>query len=170
MIATEAGLGALLLAALEAWSAAAETLDDEAFDLAAENLARLAALAHGPGEARHETARGAVAAAQRAAAERFIAHTLHRAELSPALVAARLEISLRRLHALFEPTGVSVARRILAQRLAAAQRLLIDLPDLPVTDIAYRCGFDSLATFYRAFKTAFAMTATEFRAAELERR
>jgi AraC-like DNA-binding protein len=169
-IATDAGVGSLLMSYFEAWSREVATLEGEAFDLAAQTLAHLAALAHDVAEPLSEPSRDALAAAQRAAAERFIAHTLHRAALSPALVAAKLEISLRRLHALFEPTGVSVARRILAQRLAAAKRLLIDLPDLPVTDVAYRCGFDSLATFYRAFKAAFAMTATEFRAAQREPR
>ncbi|THD42401.1 MAG: AraC family transcriptional regulator [Bradyrhizobium sp.] len=168
-IASDAGLGALLIAQLEAWSRAAAALDAEAFDLAALSLAQLAALAHGSGEPREDRSREAVAVARRAAAERFITQNLHRADLSPALVAAKLEMPVRRLHALFEPTGISAARRILAQRLAAAKRLLIGLPDLPVTDVAYRCGFESLATFYRAFKTAFAMTATEFRSAQSKR-
>ena len=170
VVRTESGLGALLGDYFASWRKTLATLEGEAFDLAAHSLAQLAALAHGAADARSEANRDAVAAARRAAAERFIQRNLHRHDLSPAQVAAAVGLSVRRLHALFEPGGVSVARRIGALRLELARRMLSGESDLPVTEIAFRCGFDNLATFYRRFKSAFGMTATEFRAAAREER
>ncbi|MGA2495476.1 MAG: helix-turn-helix domain-containing protein [Roseiarcus sp.] len=164
------GLGALLGDYFAAWRRNLATLEGEAFDVAAHSLAQLAALAQGSADTATELNREAIAAARRAAAERFIARNLHRPNLSPAHVAAAIGTSVRRLHGLFEPTGVSVGRRIVALRLDKARGLLASEADLSVTEVAYRCGFDNLATFYRLFKAAFQMTASDFRAMARERR
>ena len=65
---------------------------------------------------------------------------------------------------LFEPTGLSFARTLTAMRLADASRMLATAPERSVTDIAYLCGFDSIATFYRVFRAAYAMTPRDARA------
>lgn len=39
---------------------------------------------------------------------------------------------------------------------------------MTITEVAYSCGFDSLATFYRAFKAEFGMTASEARTTDKE--
>jgi len=39
------------------------------------------------------------------------------------------------------------------------------MPAHSVTDIAYACGFDSPATFYRVFRAAFGMTPRDVRMA-----
>jgi AraC-like DNA-binding protein len=44
-----------------------------------------------------------------------------------------------------------------------ARRLLALQPDQSVIDIALACGFESQATFYRAFRHAFDMTPGDFR-------
>lgn len=163
------GLGALLSDFFAAWRRNLTMLEGESFAAAAHTLAQLAALAHGSAAA-SEVDREAVAAARRAAAERYIIRNLHRADLSPTQVAGAVGVSVRRLHGLFEPTGVSVSRRIIASRLDAARRLLAGEERLSVTEIAYRCGFDSLATFYRAFKTGVGMTASEYREAARQTR
>ena len=162
VIDTREGLGALLGEFFAAWRRNLAALEGEAFAAAAHTLAQLAALAHGSAAA-SEADWEAVATARRAAAERYIVRNLHRADLSPAQVAAAVGVSVRRLHGLFEPTGVSVGRRIVARRLDAARRLLAGEERLSVTEVAYRSGFDSLATFYRAFKTGVGMTASEYR-------
>ena len=36
---------------------------------------------------------------------------------------------------------------------------------MSIIDIAFACGFESLATFYRAFKSEYGMTASEMREA-----
>jgi AraC-like DNA-binding protein len=165
VVETDGGLGALLGAYFAAWRRNLAALEGEAFDAAAHNLAHLATLAQGSVDTTAEANREAIAAARRAAAERFIARNLHRADLSPAQIAAAIGVSVRRLHGLFEPTGVSVGRRIVALRLDKARRLLTGAAALSVTEVALGCGFDNLATFYRVFRATFHMTATEFREA-----
>lgn len=83
--------------------------------------------------------------------------------LSPAAVAARLAISPRQLHRLFEACGTSVSRELRSVRVRKAQELIRRRPDLPLTDVALGCGFDSLATFYRCFRAGVGMTASEWR-------
>jgi transcriptional regulator GlxA family with amidase domain len=75
--------------------------------------------------------------------------------LSSATVAAELGISLRQVHLLFEPTGLSFARTVTAQRLERARRLLREMPGCAVVDIGRLCGFDSKPTFYRVFRRAY---------------
>lgn len=95
----------------------------------------------------------------------LLARDLRLPELSPARVARELGISLRQVHVLFEPTGLSFARTLTSMRLADASRMLAEAPERSVTDIAYLCGFDSIATFYRVFRAAYAMTPRDARAA-----
>ena len=78
--------------------------------------------------------------------------------LAPAAVAGELGISLRQLHILFERTGRSFARTLSALRIEMAHRLLVEMPSLSVTQIAFACGFDSLATFYRVFGSTYGTT------------
>lgn len=97
------------------------------------------------------------------AARGILARDLRQPGLSPGAVARELGISLRQVHVLFEPTGQSFARTLTAMRLADASRMLVAQPARSVTDIAYRCGFDSIATFYRAFRAAYGMTPNDAR-------
>jgi transcriptional regulator GlxA family with amidase domain len=93
----------------------------------------------------------------------MIRRALHRPDLSAKLVADAFAISERQIHLLFEPTGCSFARTVMAMRLAKARGLLASMPDKPIVDVAYSCGFDSIATFYRAFGPACGMAPGEFR-------
>lgn len=87
--------------------------------------------------------------------------------LTPAAVAKELGISLRQLHVVFEGAELSFSRTLSAMRIEEARRLLLALPALPVTQIAYGCGFDSLATFYRVFASTYGMTPGEARVADM---
>ena len=98
------------------------------------------------------------------AARRLIAANLHRPDLSPQMIADALAISLRQLHVLFEPTGVSCARTILAMRLRQARSLLAVRSGETVTQIALACGFHSIATFYRVFHAAYGIAPGDVRA------
>lgn len=89
------------------------------------------------------------------AANDAIRRALHRPDLSATLIAGTLGISVRQLHILFEPSGLSFARTVTAMRIAKAHRLLTTAPDRQIADIAYASGFDSTATFYRAFRRAY---------------
>jgi AraC-like DNA-binding protein len=98
------------------------------------------------------------------AARRLIAANLHRPDLSPQMIADALAISLRQLHMLFEPTGVSCARTIVAMRLREARNRLATRSHETVTQIAFACGFHSIATFYRVFHAAYGIAPGDARA------
>jgi AraC-like DNA-binding protein len=97
------------------------------------------------------------------AARQLIEDNLHRHNLAPAAVARELGISLRQLHMLFEPTGQSFSRYLLARRLEAARAQLASHPDRAVVEIALACGIRSSTVFYRGFAQAFGMNPTEYR-------
>lgn len=97
------------------------------------------------------------------AARAILARDLHLPDLSPRAVACELGISLRQVHVLFEPTGLSFKRTLTAMRLEQACHLLKTMPSRPVTEIALLCGFDSIATFYRVFRNAYGMVPREMR-------
>jgi AraC-like DNA-binding protein len=85
--------------------------------------------------------------------------------LDPARVAAAHGLSVRRLHALFEPTGLSVAARIREERLAAIRRDLRDpgLAHRPIGRIAAAHGLRDASAFARLFRAVEGVTPREFR-------
>ncbi|WP_420831855.1 helix-turn-helix domain-containing protein [Bradyrhizobium quebecense] len=97
--------------------------------------------------------RAALRAGYPHAAREILLRDLHRASLTPAAVATELGISLRQLHALFEPTGLSFARTLAATRLKEARRLLSAMLQRGIDEIAVSCGF-----FYRVFRATYGMT------------
>jgi len=112
--------------------------------------------------------RAAVRAGLRHAALDILDRHSRRPDLTPALVGHMLGISVRQLHILFEETGRSFARTLARKRAQAAHDMLLRRPALSVTEIAFACGFDSLATFYRAFRTLYGMAPGDARAFGLE--
>src|SRR3546814_16848494 len=56
----------------------------------------------------------------------------------------------------------TVAEAVSERRLSHA-RTLLSLSDLPVSSIGYRCGYQSNASFTRAFARRFGMTPTDMR-------
>jgi AraC-like DNA-binding protein len=134
------------------------------YDAAVHHLAQLALLARGSVPAGSPDSRAALRFGFLQAARSVLARDLQRPGLSPASVAAALGISVRQLHVLFEPTGSSFSRTLIAMRLAEARRLLQSQQALTVTDIAHACGFDSLSTFYRVFRMAYGVTPGDIRA------
>ncbi|RSZ44202.1 MULTISPECIES: AraC family transcriptional regulator [unclassified Variovorax] len=129
------------------------------------HAARLALLARGRLPPGLPESRAALRSGFLHAARGILARDLRQPELSPATIARELGISLRQVHVLFEPTGQSFARTLTSMRLGEASRMLSEAPERSVTDIAYLCGFDSIATFYRVFRAAYAMTPRDARAA-----
>lgn len=86
-------------------------------------------------------------------------------DMSPARIARVHAVSLRTLHAIFEPTGESVSRFVRRRRLEAAHRLLVIAPGMSVADAAQHCGFRSPAHFTRAFRERFGQTPSDVRRA-----
>lgn len=134
-------------------------------DLAVGHLAQLALLARGSVLAGSPDSRAALRFGSLQAARNILTRDMHHPKLSPEYVASALGISVRQLHILFEPTGKSFSRTLMAMRLAEACRLLRSGPALAVTDVALACGFDSLSTFYRLFRAAYGMTPRDIKAA-----
>jgi AraC-like DNA-binding protein len=134
-------------------------------DAAIANLGQLALLSRGRAAPGSPESRAALHFGQYHAARRAIVQNLFRPDLSPALVATLLGVSVRQIHLLFEPTGESFSRTLTAMRLAEARRQLQADPMRPVADIAFSCGFDSLATFYRVFRRAYGLSPGDVRPA-----
>ena len=150
-------LGSLLGAAMAAAKAQTPLLADELGEAVLRNLCGLVALVCGASEEGTEQGRDSQRSAQLAAVRRHI--DLHLADpgLSPASTAAALGISARQLHRLFEPSGSTVARYILRQRLLRCRDTIAGATGTgrSVVDIALGWGFNSMATFYRAFMGEF---------------
>ncbi len=138
------------------------------FDHAVGHLAQLALLARGRVTPGSPETRAALRFGFLNAVHHIFAQNLHRPSLSPLGAATALRISVRQLHLLFEPTGRSFARTLMMMRLAEARRMLVGgMSTRPVSDVAYACGFDSMATFYRVFRQSYGMTPNELRAAQI---
>jgi len=164
VISAESGIGALTAAFFDAFAAQAPHLSVEHQGLALQNLISLTAAAYGHGSPDHDP-RHAVRAAQLQSAKRVIEENLAKTDLTPVVVAEKLGISVRLLHRLFEQSGTSVSRYVLSRRLDLARSRLESQARRheTVLTIALDCGFDSVATFYRAFKQAFGIAPAECR-------
>jgi transcriptional regulator GlxA family with amidase domain len=132
-------------------------------ETAIRHLAQLALLARGRVAPGSRESRSALRHGYLHEALRLMEQWLPRPELSPELIAGALNISVRQLHLLFEPTGQSFSRTLLAMRLAEARQQLEAMPPQPVGEIANACGFDSIATFYRTFGRAYGMAPGDLR-------
>jgi len=132
------------------------------------NLCGLVALACGASDEGRSSARDSLRTARLEAAKRYIDQHLAEPGLRPAGAAAALGISLRQLHTLFEPTGTSFARYVTQRRLQQCRSALASRTVArSVADIAFGWGFNSLATFYRAFEREFGLPPTAVRAGSM---
>lgn len=154
---------ALLRGYLNQWLRYFPRLDRQQAEVSVHTLVQLVAVSQGTVDPRADAARRAISQARVGAALRLMHASLHDSGLTPARIAARLGISTRQLHLDFEATGTTFSRKLQSLRLDLAKRLLVLAPDRAVTEIAFACGFESLSTFYRAFRRAYGMTASEFR-------
>jgi AraC-like DNA-binding protein len=160
-LAKQSRIAALIEASFE--TIAGRELASADAEVAVRHIAQLALLARGRVASGAPESREALRHGYHHAARHLIAQHLSNPELSPALVGTMLHISQRQVHLLFEPTGLSFSRTVLAMRLDEARRQLVNMPLRPVADIAHACGFDSLATFYRTFRRAYGMTPGDVR-------
>ena len=160
-------LGSLLGAAMDAAKAQAPLLADELGEAVLRNLCGLVTLVCGASDEGAEWGRDSVRSAQLATVKRHIDLHLADADLAPAIVAAALGISARQLHRLFEPSGGTFARYVLRQRLLRCRDTIAGATGTgrSVVDIAFGWGFNSMATFYRAFASEFGSPPAELRLA-----
>jgi AraC-like DNA-binding protein len=140
--------------------------DDGAADAASlvQALAHLALIERGILRPGGRLGQAALRTARLSQARRLIARHLQDPNLAPTMVADLLGISVRHLHILFESTAKSFSQTVTEERLNQSRRLMREAPDRLIADIATSCGFDSLATYYRAFNAAYGMAPGDFRA------
>ncbi|MET9450848.1 helix-turn-helix domain-containing protein [Streptomyces cinerochromogenes] len=100
----------------------------------------------------------------------FIEQNLGDPTLSPPAIAAHHNISVRTLHHLFHGQGETVSARIRRRRLEQCRADLADpvLRGRPVGAIAARWGFSGPVLFSRAFREAYGLSPTEFRALNIK--
>lgn len=137
--------------------------------LVVKHLYDLAALALGAARDAAGTAQDrGVGAARLRAIKNDIAQRIDDPDLSLELVAACHAISPRYVGMLFEKDGTSFSAFVLGERLARAQRLLVDPQQRSrrIADIAYASGFSDLSYFNRSFRRIFGVTPSEMRAAD----
>lgn len=158
-------LAALIQSCFSDLVAKADGLGTERTERLVQTLGQLMMIARGVAEARSEAGRAALRVGRLSAARRIIERDFDHTKLSPDFVAGQLGISVRHLHVLFEPTGQSFSQSVTAIRLAEAGRCLGRHPERSVAEIAFSCGFDSLATFHRAFRAAYGVAPGDYRRA-----
>jgi AraC-like DNA-binding protein len=145
-----------------------EAGDDDSDALASTNLvqalARFALIGRGVIRPKSHIALEAVRVGRLSLARRMISRDFSRVQFSPAILADALGISVRHLHILFEATDTSFLQVLTKRRIAESRRLLLPNRELPISQVAFASGFDSLPTFYRAFHAAHATSPGEFRA------
>jgi AraC family transcriptional activator of tynA and feaB len=90
---------------------------------------------------------------------------LHETDLSPLTVATGLGISTRTVHYAFARAGTTFIQRLMELRLGRAHDLLRNgrLFDLPVAEVAARCGFADPSHFARRFRRRFGQSPLQFR-------
>ncbi len=139
-------------------------------DALADPIAALLKLAIG----RDDVGRGAGATSGRPATARpVLFHQLmrtlrnrfHEVDLSLSTVAAEHAISTRCLHYAFAGARTSFVEQLVLLRLERARELLADpqLSDLPIAEVAARCGFNDPSYFARRFRARFAQAPLQFR-------
>lgn len=155
-------LNTLLSRYFAAFLVRAPQLTEAEAETAVLTLAQIALAVRGLVSSHEEPIRNAVRAGRLMCAQDLIARHFHRADLSPAMVAAMLGISVRQLHVLFEPTGTSFARGLMLKRLEHARELLARGRERTVPPVAMSSGFESLATFYRTFRNTFGVSPMDY--------
>ena len=156
---TGGGWCAALCAAVASLDVAA--CDDLALPAAevAEQIGALLRLALGPGAAQPEG---------RPLTERLmrtIRGRLAEPDLTPGAVAVEHHISVRSVHYAFAASGTTFVEALMRARLDRARELLTDrsTPEVPVAEIAARCGFMDPSHFARRFRQAFGIAPLVYR-------
>jgi len=86
-------------------------------------------------------------------------------DLTPGDIAREIGVSSRTLARLFAANRETVMRRVFAERLGQAARLLAapESTDRSITDIAFACGFNDVSHFGRVFAGTMHITPSEWR-------
>ena len=78
-------------------------------------------------------------------------------------IARKFGVSTRHVQASFARQGVTLSAYIATERLDRAARLLNESRPLSITEIAFRCGFEDVGNFGRAFRKRMNLSPSQFR-------
>jgi AraC-like DNA-binding protein len=146
--------------------------DPQVIDRSVRYVYDLMALALGPTRDAAEVAyRRGMRAARLEAVRADIAANLTARDLSVAAVALRQRVTPRYIHMLFESEGTTFSQFVLAERLAYAHRMLLDLrlAHQSITAIAFASGFGDLSHFNHAFRRRYGATPSDVRRQQARR-
>jgi AraC-like DNA-binding protein len=133
--------------------------------LVAEHLMDLMEIITGDSQAKKRVVRSDVTLRK---VKRFILRNLANESMNLDSIANAIGVSKRQIMRLFERDGSSAMRYLLEQRLEKARKILTHGGDgLRVSDVAWQCGFVSLAHFSRAFKKQYGESPMEFQRDEV---
>jgi len=99
----------------------------------------------------------------------FIERHLGDPDLSPVMIADAHHISVRALHKLYEAEDQPIAASIRRRRLERSRQDLLDpsLGNRPVSAVGARWGFQDAPVFSRAFRAAYGLPPSQYRAAHV---
>jgi AraC-like DNA-binding protein len=96
---------------------------------------------------------------------RTLRNRFHEADLTPMTIAAEHGICTRSVHYVFARARTTFVEQLMEVRLGRARAMLGDvhLFDLPVAEVAARCGFADPSHFARRFRRRFGQSPSKFR-------
>lgn len=159
------GLGAVLARSMRMFADEAASIDAASQRTLRLQLCNLAALAVGAAAPVEVTRRRTYRAARR---QRILAYGeahLRDQALTAEKAARDLGMSRRWLHELFSEGGTGFAEWVVRRRVEECRKLLEDPRNdhLPISAVAFCCGFNDLSTFYRQFRARCGMRPREIR-------
>lgn len=83
---------------------------------------------------------------------------VHNLMLTPQDIAAHFNVSLRQLYRIAAGANCTPSALIWQRRLHRARELLAGSPHIPITEVAFSCGFKDGAHFSRSYRKAFGQT------------
>lgn len=95
-----------------------------------------------------------------------IARSYRIPDLKPGAVGERLGLSARSVQHVLSQHGSTFSEELMTMRLEAAFGMLRSGATDPIPDIAFKCGFSDLSTFYRAFRARYGKTPNSSRVAK----
>ena len=99
-----------------------------------------------------------------AAVRKQIGKSFRDPNLAPGAVGKPLGLSARSIQHLLKQNGTTFTAEVTALRLEAAYGMLKSGAKAPIAEIAFKCGFADLSTFYRAFRARYGETPNALRA------
>lgn len=161
-VVSKGGIGTVVIDHLTSVARNAEQLSASA-DQVTSSMIGLIALSLGSSAEVRETGRGNARKALCASVTQHIERNIADPDLSPAKVAARLNVSPRYIHKVLEEEGRSFGRLILDGRLERCAKDLAADPGSSISDVALRWGFNDVSHFSKTFRQRFGTTPRDFR-------